>query len=148
MKSAKAGTLSGCLVWIILVFIILTCIGPIAAMVGGFSSSSDFAVKITGPMVCPENTTPHVNTYDTTMIDDFGNSQPATGFELQCLDANGKNIKTDPVLYSFIWIGIVGLAGFILTGILAFVLAAPAGILIGRLFNRNKEDQPLNIEPK
>jgi len=148
MKSAKAGTLSGCLVWIILVFVLYTCIGPVAAMVGGFSSSSDFAIKFVGPMVCPESTTPHVNTYETTTIDDFGNAQPATGFELQCFDANGKNVKTDPVLYAFIWIGIVGLAGLILTGILAFVFAAPAGVLIGRLFNRNKVEQPANLEPK
>jgi hypothetical protein len=57
---------------------------------------------------------------------------------LQCIDANGEIVKEDPVGYAFVWIGILALAGFIIAALLSFALAAPAGVLIGRLFNKNK----------
>jgi len=149
MKPAATGTVSGCIVWIILFCVISMCIFPVASMVGGFTSGTDLAVRTVGPMVCPENTTPKIHTYATTSIDEFGNEQPATGYEIQCLDAGGNVVKTDPVAYSFIWIGIISLIGFVLTGILALVFAAPAGILISRLFNRNKNNNSvINIEPQ
>jgi len=149
MKSARTGTISGCVVWFIVFCIISTCIIPVASMVGGFSSGSDLAVRTVGPMVCPENTTPKIHTYATTSRDDNGFETPATGYEIQCFDATGEVVKTDPVAYAFIWMGTIAAIGLILTGILAFVFAAPAGVLIARLLNRNKKDnQVINIEPK
>ena len=149
MKPARTGTISGCIVWMIAFGVIGTCIFPVAALVGGLSSGSDPALSIVGPMVCPENTTPKIHTYATTTFDENGFERPATGYELQCLDINGKVVKTDPVVYSFIWIGIIAVIGFILTGILAFAFAAPAGMLITRLINRNKNNnQFINIEPE
>jgi len=149
MKSAKTGTISGCIVWVIAFGVIGTCIIPVAALVGGLSSGSDPALSIVGPMVCPENTTPKIHTYATTTFDENGFETPATGYELQCLDINRKVVKTDPVAYSFIWIGIIAAIGLVLTGILAFAFAAPAGVFIARLLNRNKNNnQVINIEPE
>jgi hypothetical protein len=100
-------------------------------------------------MICPEGTTPQLHTYATTSTDDFGNTQPATGFSLQCVDANGEVVKEDLILYSFIWIGIISAIGLILAGILAFVFAAPAGVLIAKFLNRNKHHNNAgNIEPE
>jgi len=48
-------------------------------------------------------------------------------------------VKEDPVGYSFLWIGIITVAGLVLSGGLAFVLAAPAGVLISKLLNRMKK---------
>jgi len=118
-------------------------------MIGGFSSGSDLAVQTIGPMVCPENTTPKIHTYATTSRDDNGFETPATGYEIQCFDANGEVVKTDPVAFAFIWIGIIAAVGLILTGILAFLFAAPAGVFIARILNRNKnKNQVINIEPQ
>ena len=148
MKSARTGTISGCIIWMIVFCIISMCVVPVASMVGGFSSGTNFAVSKVGPLVCPENTAPKIHTYATTSTDDNGFETPATGYEIQCFDASGEIVKTDPVAFAFIWIGILAAIGLILTGILAFVFAAPAGVLITRLINRNKDkNQVINIEP-
>jgi Na+-transporting methylmalonyl-CoA/oxaloacetate decarboxylase beta subunit len=54
------------------------------------------------------------------------------------VDASGEVVRNDPVGYSFLWIGMVAAMGVLLSGILAFALAAPAGILIARLLDRWK----------
>jgi len=148
MKSARTGTVSGCVVWLIVFCIMSSCVIPVASMVGGFSSGTDFAVSKVGPLVCPENTTPKIHTYATTSFDDNGFEHPATGYEIQCFDASGEVVKTDTVAFAFIWIGILAGIGLIIAGILAFALAAPAGVVISRFLNRNKKDgRVINIEP-
>lgn len=139
MKQATTGTVSGCLVWVIAFFAVSLCILPIATIVGGITSFTDFAIQQTGRFICPENTTPHVRSYATTTTDEFGNRQPATAYVLQCKDASGEVVMEDPVGYAFLWIGILAGIGLILSGILAFVLAAPAGVLIAKLLSRIKK---------
>lgn len=149
MKNRTAGTLSGCVIWIVVAGILGSCIIPILSVVGSVTSFSQYAINTTGNYLCPEGTTPESYTYDTTTTDDFGNPQPATGVELHCVDQNGNVVKKDPVLYAFIWIGVFMLIGLIISGILAFVFAAPAGVLITRLLNRQrKTDISANIEPE
>lgn len=148
MKSTRTGTVSGCVIWMIVFCIMSMCVVPVTSMIGGFSSGTDFAVSKVGPLVCPENTIPKIHTYATTSRDDNGFETPATGYEIQCFDASGEIVKTDPVAFAFIWIGILAAIGLILTGILAFVFAAPAGVLITKLINRNKDkNRVINIEP-
>jgi hypothetical protein len=149
MKNRTAGTLSGCVIWILVVAILSSCLLPIFAIVGSVTSFSQYAINLTGNYLCPEGTTPESHTYDTTTTDDFGNTQPATGVELHCVDQSGNVVKKDPVLYAFIWIGVLMLIGLVISGILALVFAAPAGILITRFLNRNKKtDISANIEPQ
>ena len=149
MKSATTGAVSGCLVWIMACGVISMCILPVSMAIGGITSVSNFAIRQTGALVCPDNTTPDIRTYATTTTDENGNRQPATAYVLQCLDTNGNVVKEDPVGFAFLWIGIIAGIGLILAGILAFVFAAPAGVLIARLFNRNKnKNQVINIEPR
>ncbi len=136
MKQAATGTMSGCLVWIIAFIVISTCLGPVAMAVGSFTSFTDVAIQQTGRFICPENSTPDVRSYATTTTDEFGNEQPSTAYVLQCKDASGEVVMEDPVGYAFLWIGIFVVVGLVLSGILAFVLAAPAGVLIARLLNR------------
>jgi hypothetical protein len=149
MKNRTTGALSACLVWVLLAGILSSCILPVFFVVGSVTSFSQYAIQLTGNYLCPEGTTPEGYTYDTTTTDDFGNAQPATGMELHCVDQNGTVVKNDPVLYAFIWIGVFALTGLIISGILAFVFAAPAGVLITRLLNRRqKTDISANIEPQ
>ena len=139
MKQASTGTISGCLVWIIAFGVISICILPVSVMVGGFTLFSDFAIRQTGAIICPENTTPDVRTYASTTTDQYGNRQPSTAYVLQCKDASGEVVMEDPVNFGFLWIGIVAALGLILAGVLAFLLAAPAGVLIAKLFSGTKK---------
>ncbi len=140
MKSAATGTLSGCVVWVIVFFALLTCLIPVAAFVGGLSSTlaAEFVAGILEPYLCTEGSHAEIITFQTTSIDDFGNAQPATGFEMQCVNAQGEITRESSPDYGFIWLGVLGLAALILSVVLAFLLAAPAGVLIARLFSGRK----------
>ena len=149
MKSTTTGAISGCLVWVIAFGVISACILPVSMAIGGFTSGSDFAINFTGKFICPDGTTPESYSYATTTHDENGNSQPSTAYELHCVAENGEVLKNDPVGYAFLWIGIFALSGIVLTGILAFALAAPAGILISKALNRMKKPNVTqNIEPQ
>lgn len=138
MNSARTGTLSGFIVWIIACGLISSCLAPTAMMIGSFTSFSDFAIQQTGRFICPEGTTPGVRSYATTTTDEYGNSQPSTAYVLQCLDAGGTVVKEDPVGYAFLWMGILAVLGLILSFVLAFLFAAPAGVLIAKFINRGR----------
>jgi len=139
MKSTATGTLSGCIVWVIVFGVISTCMFPAAMMIGGFTSASTLAMKTLGPMICPDGTTAESYSYQTTTTDEFGNSQPATAYELHCVDARGEVVKEDPIFYAFWWIGILAAVGLAISAVLAFLLAAPAGVIIGRLLARRNK---------
>ncbi len=132
---------SGCITWIIAFLLILTCLCPMAAAVAGVSStlSSDWVAKTMEPYLCPAGSTAKINTFNTTTTDEFGNESPATGYEMECVDAQGNTTRESSPDYAFYWVGILMLGGLILSGILAFLLAAPVGILVARFTNRNKK---------
>ena len=146
MKSATTGTISGCIIWLIVFCLISSCLMPVAMFIGGFTSVTDFAMQTVGQFICPADTTVGYRTYETTSTDQYGNSQPSTAYVLQCLGANGEVVKEDSVGYAFIWMGGIAVIGLIIAGVLAFALAAPAGVLISRLFKRGT-DYTKNIEP-
>jgi hypothetical protein len=139
MKKASTGVISGCVVWVLAFAVIAACIMPVSMALGGITSASDFAINITGKVICPAGTIPKSYSYASTTTDENGNSQPATAYELHCVASNGEVLKTDPVGYAFMWVGILAVIGLVLTGVLAFVFAAPAGVLISRLLNRMKK---------
>lgn len=149
MKSATTGTVSGCIVWFIIFGVLSMCIFPVVMAVGGISATSEIAIRTVAPIVCPDNTTTNIRSYATTSTDENGNRQPSTAYVLQCLDTDGNIVKEDPVSYAFIWMGILAGVGLILAGILAFAFAAPAGVLVAKLFNRMKKpNMTQNIEPQ
>ena len=149
MKPKATGALSGCVVWIIAFGILSSCILPVAMVIGGFTSASNFAMQTLEPMICPDGTTAESYSYATTTTDEYGNSQPSTAYELHCVDANGVVVKEDAILYAFTWIGIIVLIGLVIAVLLAFALSAPVGVLITRVLNsRQKTDISTNIEPQ
>jgi len=146
MKSIKTGAISGCIIWVLLIGMVSGCILPIFIVIGSITSFTKIAINTTGKFLCPENTTPQSYSYETTSFDEYGNYTPATAFELQCVDVSGEVVKTDPVVYAFVWDGIFAFVGLIVAILITFALAAPAGALIARLLNRNKTDQPSTHE--
>jgi hypothetical protein len=146
MKPKATGTLSGCVVWILVFGILSACILPVGMIIGGISSASNFAMQTVAPLICPEGTAAQRYSYATTTTDEFGNTQPSTAYELHCVDSNGSVIKEDPILYAFLWIGVIAVIGLSIAALLAFALAAPAGILIARLFKRGQQVNQTTIE--
>jgi hypothetical protein len=142
MKSSTSSAVPGCIVWIIMVSILTTCFMPLAFIMGGLTSSSSLAIQTTGKFLCPQDTNPQSYSYDTTRTDENGNTQPATAYELHCVDANGQIVKKDSVIYSFLWIGAFAMAGSILAVAISLPVAAPAGVLISRLLNRARFSGP------
>jgi hypothetical protein len=134
-NDAKTSAISGCVIWLILISVISSCMLPVFFAIGTISSFSDFAIQTTGGWLCPEGTTPQSHTYATTSRDENGFEHPATGYELQCLDSSGEIVKTDPILYSFIWIGIWAGIGLIVSVVLTFILAVPSGMFVTRILN-------------
>ena len=141
MKQTSAGALSGCLVWVIAFVVISMCIFPVSMIVGVSTSVTDFAMETVAPLICPEGTSAQSRSYATTTTDEFGNSEPSTAYVMQCVDSNGDVVMEDPVTYAFLWTGAIAGIGLILAGVLAFVFAAPAGVLIAKLFSRMRKNQ-------
>lgn len=134
-QNTAVGAVSGCIIWFILLSVIGSCFMPIAMFVGGFTSGSSLAARVTGSFMCPKDTTPTIYSYETTTTDDYGNPIPATAYELHCLNSSGDVVKNDPIIYAFVWEGILAAIGLILTVIVALIIAAPAGALITKLLN-------------
>jgi hypothetical protein len=138
MNSMKTGAVSGCVVWIVLSAVLSGCILPCFFIIGSVTSFSEYAIQTTGKALCPKDTTPESYSYETTRTDEYGNTQPTTAYQLHCLDSNGEVVKTDPIVYAFLWDGIFILVGLLLVVGLSFALAAPAGAVIAKFLNRTK----------
>jgi hypothetical protein len=139
MKSATTGTISGCVVWLLVFGVLGMCLVPVAMMIGGFTSGTQFAVSTVAPIICPQDSTGKVFSYATTSMNDNGTIVPATAYELHCMDGAGQTVKEDPIVFAFLWEGIAATAALILAGLLAFMLAAPAAVLAGRLFRSRRQ---------
>ena len=142
MKATGTGTLSGCLVWIIVFGMLCMCLMPVVMITGSVTSTvtADFVAGILAPYLCPPDTSPEIFTYETTTTDENGFETPSTAFEMRCVDLNGNIIKDLGPTYAFIWIGILAVGGILLAAILALFLAAPAGVLVARWLNRRKKE--------
>ena len=90
-------------------------------IIGGATSTSDFAIKQTGAIICPANTTTGVTTHTEMAVGSDGISKPSTQYVLQCKDANGTVVMENDSIFTFLWVGIV-------TGI-GFVIAVPLVII-------------------
>ena len=144
MKSVSAGAASGCLTWLLAFGVITLCLCPTAGFVGSFSSTltADSVARILGPYLCPENSTAEIVTHQTTIADEFGNEKPATGFEMQCVDADGTIVRAPSPDYAFYWIGVLGGGALAVSAILALLFAAPIGAFITRRMQRSRKAGP------
>jgi hypothetical protein len=91
------------------------------------------------PYLCPDGSTADIVTYQTTSRDEFGNPMPATAYEMQCVDADGMVVRPPSPDYGFIWVGVLATIGLVVALLLSFFLAAPAGVLVGKLLARRKK---------
>jgi hypothetical protein len=132
MKSAAVGTSSGCVIWVVAFGLVSLCLCPLAAMVGSVSATfgANWVAGIVGPYLCPDNSTAEMITFQTTSSDEFGNQSPATGYEMQCVDAAGNIVRNSSPDYAFYWVGFLALGSLIISSGAAFLVAAPLGTFI------------------
>ena len=132
MQSAATGTVSGCVVWMLVFCILSTCVlsagVPLAGLVLSFNH--DFMAKTLEPYLCPPESTAEIVTHASSTD---GGRRPATSYAMQCVDANGNVVKEPSPDYFFIWLGVLGIIGLILSALTAFLLAAPAGVIVAKL---------------
>ena len=141
MKSASTGALSGCVVWVLTFVMLSTCLCPLSVAVATVTSfaTGDFVASVLSPYLCPAGSTGKIRTFDTTTTDDNGNSVPATGYEMICVDTGGTEVANTGPLYGFVWVGIISVIGLVLAGLLAIVLAVPVGAYIARWQSRRSQ---------
>jgi hypothetical protein len=139
MKSLTSGTISGCLTWVILFVVSIPCVWPLFFITLSLATHTDFSYQLMQPILCPAGTTLKVRTFDTTTTDSSHHSIGAVGHDMNCVDANDNLQKKDVIVEYLLWwrgFGIIG--GAIISALLAFLLAAPAGVLVARFFGRTK----------
>lgn len=67
MKATAVGTTSGCVIWILAFGLVAICLCPIAAVVGVLPGA-EFMARMTGPYLCPDNSTAEVVSFQTTTL--------------------------------------------------------------------------------
>lgn len=134
MKASGAvGAVSGCAAWAILAAVLSLCLVPVACVFTLFTTTSDLAAGIVGPLVCPAGTQAQIETAPTTYVDDQGFTREALGREMVCVDETGAVAARPAPLPNWIWTGLVSAAALALAGGLGLAFAAPAGVLLGGL---------------
>ena len=109
----------------------------LAVFVGGLSSESDWGIKQSGAILCPDNTTPGHTTYQQTVTDSDGDRSTDTVWILQCKDASGTIVKEDPN-YMWPWMGIFLGAAIILTAPILLV----GVVMVLMNWNKNRKLSP------
>lgn len=139
MEGKKTGMLSGCLVWLLTFALLSMCLCPAGVMVGSFFSvlGVDWSARLVGPLLCPAGSSAHIENHSTMRMEN-GRWEPVQSFELVCTDPAGVQTNLGGS-YALLLAGMFAVGGLVLAGLLALALAAPAGVLIGRLRRRGRE---------
>ena len=137
MKSLATGTISGCVVWVILFVILAPILWVVAFLSSSFMTFTNVSYRMMQPILCPADSTLDVKTFDTTTTGSNYQAIRAVGHDMNCISSSGETVKKDVVVeYLLYWRGIGLVSGIVLAIVLTFVLAAPAGALIARFLKR------------
>ncbi|PWH20370.1 MAG: hypothetical protein DDG59_00360 [Anaerolineae bacterium] len=147
MGSLKKQFGMGVVVWAILFALCSLPTLFVTPFIGVFTSYSEPVAGWMGEIICPAESEGKLRTYATTTRDKYGNLKPATGYELNCVNASGEVVRVDPVLYSYLWIGLVIVLGLVIAGGGALIGTLVYGGLRGRAA-RLKDPYRQNIEPR
>ncbi len=143
MKPAPViGTISGCLIWFLLMAIVAPVFFGLSQLVGAFTNLTGFAKQITTPIVCPAGTGVRVDVVPSTYVDSNGFESPSVANQFNCVDGKGRVVADQTREQEFLWNAIVAGASLILSVLFSFLFAAPFGLLIDRLMGIFKRPQP------
>lgn len=142
MKPAPMlGTLSGCLVWFILMMIVAPIFFGLSMLVSGLTNLTDIAKQVTAPMVCQKGTTVRVDVVPSTYVDSNGFESPSVANNFNCVDAQGNIVADKTLEQHFLWNAIVAGLSLVLSAVFSFLFAAPFGVLVDRLMGMFKNPQ-------
>jgi hypothetical protein len=133
--SKSAGAFSGCVLWLLAFGILSMCICPATMFVAGIVPVTNprQVEAFVDPILCPADSQATITHYPTTVRDfDSGVDRPGTGYEMHCIGSNGEAVRSFEGTFGFALIGILGAAGLLVAAALAFLLAAPVGVLIAK----------------
>jgi hypothetical protein len=86
------------------------------------------------PILCPPDSQATITHYATTVRDfDTAVDRPGVGYEMHCIAPSGETVRSFEGTFGFVLIGILGVIGLLIAAGLAFLVAAPLGLVIGRL---------------
>ena len=136
--SAVAGSVSGCVVWLLVFSLFAACMMPVSIVFAVFSTDTPLMTNIVGPMFCPAATKPQVRVEQTTMHGENGVDYAAMGSTIICVDSAGKTVSEPAPWPTWTWDILSVLAGLVIAGLLALAFAAPLGALVARLLRGRK----------
>lgn len=140
MIKTNKSFISGFLVWLLIFVLLSTLLSPIAILIGSVTStvSADFVAGLLQTFLCPKNSTAEIITFQSSIMDEFGNRLPSTAYEMQCVADDGTIVKPSSPVYGFYWSAVLVGVVILISGLFAFFLAVPATALVYRL-SRTKQ---------
>lgn len=134
MERKPNRSLSGCLVWVIAFLLVSGCLVPVSLFIGGMSSffTEDLITSTLGTYMCPDNTDPTINTFESTEYDVDGFPRDTTYYELTCLNASGEIVENFGGSYALIWSGIIAGISLLFSAFLAIIVT----IVFFRIFKK------------
>ena len=101
--------------------------------IGGFAATlrADSVAGIVEPYLCPEGSRAEIVTYQVIP------RRNSYDYELQCVDLSGAIVREPSPDYAFYWLGALTVAAILVAGLLAILLAIPAGMWLGRRKTRS-----------
>ncbi len=132
MKSLTAGSVSGCLIWLLGFIVVAPCLISVATFAGGLSSAflAEPIARLFEPYLCPDNSKAEI-VYS--LIHRF-----SVNIEMQCVNANGSIVRGLSPDYAYYWIGLLMVGSLVVSGLLPLLLAAPLGALVTRSAHRSR----------
>lgn len=124
-----------------------TCLGPLALIGAGIFSGTraDTVAGWFAPYLCPQGTSARIVRIETTTRDFTDMPTQTTQMDMHCVDNSGNLVKNVGGLYAILFSAIAGAAALLVSAVLALILAAPAGVLLGRWISRlraNRQPAP------
>lgn len=134
--SVTVGTVSGCLIWLVLAGGLLSCLIPLAFFIPSFTKNTALSAAIVGPLVCPASSRAKIETTGDQMLDEYGNVVALSSAQTVCVNSDGQVIARPGVQADLVWGVVVILTLLVLSAVLAFIFAAPAGVIAARIMHR------------
>jgi hypothetical protein len=99
----------------------------LSLMVAGWTNHTDFAINITGPMICPANTTVRIDAVET-----FGNgtSYKTMANHFDCVKTKGDIVANKSDEQKNLWNLLLPISSTILVAVLSLSIAIPTGMVM------------------
>ncbi len=101
----------------------------VSPMIAGWTNETDFATKITGPKVCPTDTTVRID-----VVESIGNgtSYKTVTDHFDCVNSNGDIVANKTTEQENLWKWLLQISDITLVALASLLIAIPIGIISTR----------------